>query len=280
MRRHHVAIPLLPAVCLSAVLSVYAQAPPQAPTDTGSKAIDEARKVITVDRDAGVIDLAAKMVPAEPEWLELIATVPGGKGREHEAIVTVDAKPSHIHLALVTLGLEPGHPLKNKREGDVIVSEPPAGPELELFFVYEKDGQTHEDPAHTWVLDQATGQPLPPCHWLFTGSVFREWQGKSYYMADEAGNIASLVNFGDDMIVRQTDTTQDSDFQQIQLNKDRALPYGSELTLRIRLIRPEPPDEAKVLDSVLAPAADSGEIDPEIPQKSDKPTPDTVPNEP
>ncbi len=208
---------------------------PQAPATAPDRPADE-RPAITVDREAGTIDLAATMVALEPQWLELIATTQGG--REHEAIVTVAAKPSHIHLALVTLGLEPGHPIRNRREGDQIVSDPPTGPELELFFVYDKDGQTHETPAHQWVLDEQTGEPLPACTWLFAGSVFRQWQGREYYMADEAGSVASLVNFGDDLVVRQTETTQDSDFQQLQINEAEALPYGSQLTLRIRVSKP------------------------------------------
>lgn len=265
MTQRHLTLPLIIAACLTAASPAHAQAPARPVAEAGSKAEAEAAKVITVDRERGVIDLAAKMVPAEPQWLELVATVPGGKGREHEAIVTVDAKPSHIHLALVTLGLEPGHPLKNRREGDAIVSDPPAGPELELYFVYEKDGLTHEDPAHEWVLDEATGKPLTAGKWLFAGSVFREWEGKAYYMADEAGNIASLVNFGDDMIVRQTDMAQDTDFQQLQINKDKALPYGSDLVLRIRVVRPAP-----------QPAG----ADAQAPAKSDKPTPDSAPTEP
>lgn len=280
MTTRHVPWSLRLAVCLIALMPVCAQAPDRPPAEGESKTVAEAPKIITVDREAGTIDLSAKMVPAEPQWLELIATVPGGKGREHEAIVTVDAKPSHIHLALITLGLEPGHPQINKREGETIVTEPPAGPELELFFVYDQDGQTHEVPVHEWVLDAATGEPLSACRWLFTGSVFREWQGKAYYMADEAGNIASLVNFGDDMIVRQTDVTQDTDFQQLQINKDKALPYGSELILRVRIKRPAPPTAAPRTPPDSGQDAASAQDEPESPEKSDKPTPDTTPDEP
>ncbi len=200
---------------------------------------DDPEPVIQVNREAGIIDLKAKMVPAAPQWLELIATVPGPTGREHEAIVTVDARPSEVHLALITLGLEPGQPMTHHREGDELVTTLPTGPELALSFVYEKDGQTHEVPVHVWVFDQATGETIPPCRWLFAGSRFRSWQGREYYMADEAGNIASLVNFGDDLIVRQTDTTRDNDFQQLQLDTDQALPFGEELILRIRVLPPE-----------------------------------------
>lgn len=233
----------------------------------------EAPKVITLDREAGLIDLAAKMVPAEPQWLELIATTPGPKGREHEAIVTIDAKPSHIHLALVTLGLEPGHPQKNIREGEQIISQPPAGPNVELFFVYEKDGQTLEVPAHEWVVDAETGEAIPASRWLFTGSVFRQWQDREYYMADEAGTIASLVNFGDDLIVRQTETTKDSDFQQLQINKEAIPPYGSELILRIRIPKPPPdlpPDQAP--DQDPPPPGDEAQA-PANGESSDKPEP-------
>ena len=229
-------------VMVTMAWAVACAQPPDDDATTPDKP-DDPRPAITTDREAKTIDLAATMVPAEPQWLELIATSPGPTGRQHEAIVTVTAKPSHIHLALVTLGLTPGHPLINKRQDDQIVTDPPTGPALELFFVYEKDGKTHETPVHEWVLDAQTGEPLPPARWLFTGSVFRQWQDREYYMADEAGNVASLVNFGDDLIVRQTDTTQDTDFQQLQINKAEVLPYGTELILRIRVARPADGDE-------------------------------------
>ena len=231
---------------------------------------DDKSRIITVDHDAGRIDLKAKMVTQKPEWLELIATTAGPKGREHEAIVTIDTKPSQIHLALVTLGLEPGHPLKNTLEGEQVHSEPATGPAVELFFVYEKDGQPHEVPVHTWVVDAKTSEPIPPCRWLFTGSVFRKWEGKAYYMADEAGTIASLVHFGDDLIARRTDTTKDTDFQQLQLSPDLPIALGDDLVLRIRVPEPQSKDDSQPAESPsLTP--DPAETTPET---SDNPTPD------
>ncbi len=224
------------AACLAVVSVLHAE--PPAVTDAESTPVDEAEKIMTVDRENRVIDLKAKMVPAEPQWLELVATTPGPKGREHEAIVTIDIKPSLIHLELIKLGLEPGSPQKNRLVENKILTDPPTGPELVLSFVYEKDGQEVEVPAYDWVLDKETGKPIEPCKWLFTGSDFREWQGREYYMADEAGTIVSLVNFGDDLIVRKTDTTKDTDFQQLQINKEAIPPYGSELTLRIKIPKP------------------------------------------
>jgi len=220
----------------------YAQPGDAAPTDDTDAAQTSA---ITINREAGTIDLNAKMVDQAPQWLELIATTPDPGGRSHEALVTIDAKPSRIHLALVTLGLEPGHPLRTRRDGEHLLTEPAAGPELQISFLYQVDGETREAPAHTWVLNEATGEPIPPCRWVFAGSTFKQWQGREYYMADENGTIISLVNFGDDLVVRQTDTTQDTDFQQLKINAQAIPPYGSDLILRIRVIPPgpEPADE-------------------------------------
>jgi len=214
---------------------------PGVPPATAPQEVTDDRPPITIDPEAGTLDLAATMVELAPEWLELIATTQGG--REHEAIVTVAIKPSHLHLALVTLGLEPGHPMRHKQIDGQTTTEPPAGPALQLSFVYQAQGRTHETPVESWVIDRATGEPLPAGRWLFTGSMFKEWQGREYYMADGAGNLASLVNFGDDLIVYQTDKTQDTDFQELQLNPDIPLPYGAKLTLRIR-VKPLKPADA------------------------------------
>jgi hypothetical protein len=274
MIKPNLSLPLLLAVCITGIAPTRAEEPPA----TQATAAEEGPKVITVDREAKVIDLAAKMVPAEPQWLELVATVPGGKGREHEAIVTIDIMPKQLHLALLTLDLMPGHPQINRREGEAIVTDPATGPPLELFFVYEKDGQMIETPVHEWVLDAATGEPLPPCRWMFTGSVFRQWQGNSYYMADEAGNIASLVNFGDDLIVRRTGTTQDTDFQQLQINKEKIPPYGTDLILRIRV--PEPAAESAADQPEAGQPENGAPAEPETEEKSDKAPADPASGEP
>ena len=213
---------------------VAAVNPDDQPADT--------RPPITIDRDAGTIDLAATMVNIEPQWLELVATIEGG--REHEAIVTLDVQPSMLHLALVTLGLEPGHPLRVEQVEGETVTLPATGPRLYLYFLYDVDGETHQAPVESWVHDKATGETLAPGRWLFAGSSFRHWQGREYYMADEAGNAVSLVNFGDDLIVYQTERTQNTDSQELQINPQLPLPYGSPLTLRISIHPPEDAPQA------------------------------------
>jgi hypothetical protein len=249
---------LLALALLAVVCPLGLSADPGGPGDppgaaTAPQAAQDDRPAITLDLEAGTIDLAATMVGMKPEWLELIATTEGG--REHEAIVTLAVKPSRLHLALVTLGLEPGHPLRRRQVDGQTVIEPAAGPALRLSFIYEANGQRHETPVEAWVIDKTTGEPLATGRWLFAGSEFKAWKGREYYMADEAGSAVSLVNFGDDLIVYQTEKTQDTDFQELQINPDTPLPYGAPLTLRI-------------YTKPLEPAA-------EVPaEPSDKPAPD------
>ncbi len=249
-------------LCLSVLFSASAVAE-EVEGEAQAEAAPEAPKTITVDREAGVIDIKAKLVTTQPQWLELVATTAGPKGRAHEAIVTIDTKPSRIHLALVTLGLKPGKPLTNTLKGEEVHTEPAKGPAVELFFVYEKDEQTHEVPVHTWVADAKTDKPIAACKWLFTGSVFRQWEDREYYMADEAGTIVSLVHFGDDLIARQTDTTKDTDFQQLKLIEEVPLELGDELVLRIKVPKTKP-DQGQ-------PGPDEPESDPESPETSDNP---------
>lgn len=189
---------------------------------------------LTVHREAGYIDLDATVVGRGTEWLELIACSP--KSREHESIVTVTAKPSHIHLALLTLGLEPGAPLSWEGKGEDVVVHPPHGPVVEVFFVVpgEAEGPAVEVPANRWVLNRETGEPLGANRWLFAGSVFRSYEGRQIYMADLNGTVVSLVSFGDDLLVRPTTMTNQTDQQVWQANAELIPPEGTRLTLRLR----------------------------------------------
>jgi hypothetical protein len=122
---------------------------------------------MTVDVDAGVIDLECRISPYA-DWLELIATSPQGK--EHESLVTVAARPTHIHFALLALGLEPGRPLHRKQADGKWVTHPPAGPAVELFFVLTDSLGEWIIPANQWVVHRDSGESLKENRWLFTGS--------------------------------------------------------------------------------------------------------------
>ncbi|MCG8510704.1 MAG: YdjY domain-containing protein, partial [Rhodospirillales bacterium] len=99
---------------------------------------------LTINREEGFVDLDAKVVLREGDWLELLACSPNS--REHESIVTVSARPSHIHLSLLLLGAEAGKPMTWKRLDDQIITDPPRGPKIMAYFVLTENGKTKEIP--------------------------------------------------------------------------------------------------------------------------------------
>ena len=193
---------------------------------------------IQIDAQAGVIDLEAIVVQREATWLELLAASPGT--REHETIVTVTARPSQIHLALILLGLEPGQPTTTRRSENQWLVDPPSGPPVEVFFVWEQGGCEQQIPAHLWVQNQQTGRPLQDNIWLFSGSRFQSWRGQKHYLADDNGTVISLVNFGDDLLARRTHLSNQTDNQIWSPATDRIPAIGTHLTLRLRVVRTSP----------------------------------------
>lgn len=192
---------------------------------------------IRVDRDAGLVDLSAVVVNREPEWLELLACTPGSL--DHESILAIEARPSHVHLALLLLGIEPGQPSRPVRDGDRVVVQPPTGPEIGVSLVYEHEGETVEVPANRWVLNRETDQHLTDHRWLFTGSVWMDFQGKRHYLADQSGTAITLVNFNDDLLARPTELSRDNDGQQWMANTEAIPPLDTPVTIRLRPITDE-----------------------------------------
>lgn len=180
---------------------------------------------VHVDRQARTVYVDGRVIAGpEMEWIELLACTTGT--REHEALITTDAQPSQIHAALLTLGLAPGSPRRVER---IEPLDPSAadkssdeakprfkvhsaqGPRVELFFQHatgpNADGQATLTPVHEWLLDQATGNPIEPMAYLFAGSYLYTHEGKTFFAADTGGTVASLVQFGDDLIATANNRT-------------------------------------------------------------------------
>lgn len=211
---------------------------------------------VTLDRDAGHVDVRGRVIGGPVEWLELLACRPGT--REHESVVTLDARAEHLHAALLLLGLTPGAPADARWEGDDLVQTPPRGPALGVSFVFD-DAPGRPVPAGAYVADQATGAPLAPAPaeadagapatgggWRFAGSRLVEGRQRTYFLAEENGTLISLVNFGDDLIARDTPHPADGGNGFWTLNADPAgwpaLPApGTPLTVRLsRVLEPDP----------------------------------------
>jgi hypothetical protein len=187
---------------------------------------------VAIDREQRVVDIDATVVLREGGWLELLACTP--HTRTHESIFVIHAKPSHIHLAMVMLGLEPGTPMRWKLVGEEYVSSPAHGPAVAVTILTHHDGKSVETPANQLVLNKKTGEPLPDNQWLFTGSSFDDSHTPPRYRADVEGSVLSLVNFGDEVLARHTDRTNQNDQGALQPNTDLIPPVGTSVTIRLR----------------------------------------------
>lgn len=208
---------------------------------------------VTLDRAAGHVEVRGQVIGGPVEWLELLACRPGT--REHESVVTLDARADHLHAALLLLGLSPGTPADAHWQGDTLVHTPPRGPKLGVFFVFDH-APDRPVPAGVYVADQATGAPLDPARpplagepavqadlepgggWVFAGSRLVAARERSYFLAEENGTLISLVNFGDDLIARDTPRAADGGNGFWTLNRAPvgwpALPDpGTALTVRL-----------------------------------------------
>ena len=218
-------------------LSLPAQAPADDPVGQLIEAINADENGITLDREARTVDIAAKVCLREAEFLEQFACSPDT--REHESILVLNAQPSMIHTGMLLLGLEPGSPLTWVEEGDRVRTIAPRGPEVQVFIVTTDDeGEETVVPANTWVKDQKTDEPMVGNTWLFAGSKFVEVNGEEMYVADAYGTAISLVSFGDDLLARAGDLTDQNDSHgKVWGTNTEVIPaVGTEV--RVRLVLP------------------------------------------
>lgn len=203
---------------------------------------------VRIDPQRQFIELDAAVVLRESDWVELIACSPGSK--EHESILTVAARPSHVHLALLILGLEPGAPMRFDPDAaaddpngviapegpavrvTVVLPQAPAGPQA-TDEAHGKGQAVREMPVTDWVVDRATGQPLPDVPFRFTGSRMVPINERERYLADLNGTVISLVNFGDEVLARPTDLTNANDQASLQANTDAIPPLDTPVVLRL-----------------------------------------------
>jgi len=187
---------------------------------------------VKIDREAGYMDVEAEVVLRDGEWLELLACTPGT--REHESVLVVKAAPRNVHMGLLLLGLEPGKPLTwDKDKNGEFVIDPPRGPEVAVSLLYAVDGEAKTVAANQWVVNQKDGKVLRGDRWLFVGSRWEEFDGKRIYMADPNGSVLSLVNFGDEVLTRDTAVTRDNDEKAWDANTPLIPKVGTAVTIRL-----------------------------------------------
>jgi hypothetical protein len=195
---------------------------------------------LTIDREAGVVEVESRVVLRDGEWLELLLCTPGT--REHESILASAVQPSHLHLALLLAGAEPGQPFLGRMIDGEFQSTPPRGQPIRVSVRYEQDGEQITRPANEWVLNRVEDGPLQGDRWLFTGSQLHEHRGERLYMADLNGTIISLVNFGDDVLARDTSLTDRSDDQALDAITDEIPELGTPVTVILEVVSEDQPE--------------------------------------
>ncbi len=189
---------------------------------------------IKVDLKNKTVDLQAIVATPDAKWLELLVCTKGT--REYEAIMTVTARPTHVHLALLMIGMEPGAPMQwlNQGEGKPIKVVPASGSKIKITLLYEKDGKQVEIPANEWVLDAQTKKTLPDDIWLFAGSRMNNDPNNKMYYADASGAVITLVNFGDDLLTRPNNNTNNDGNDHFAVNPAAIPPKDTKVTIRLQ----------------------------------------------
>ncbi|MFI4859143.1 MAG: YdjY domain-containing protein [Phycisphaerales bacterium JB063] len=217
-------------------------APAEDPLTQVIEAFNADDNAITIDREARTVDIEAKVCLREGEFLEQLACSPNT--REHESILVLQAKPSMIHTALLLLGIEPGSPLQWIEEEDSVRTIAPTGPAIGVFIVTTDDeGNEVVTPANQWVKDQKSDEIMQGNTWLFAGSKFVEVNGQELYVADAYGTAISLVNFGDDLLARATEMTDNNESHgRVWGANTEVIPeVGTEVHIRLSVPEPAPP---------------------------------------
>lgn len=267
-------LPRVLAVGLSLALPAIglAQEPPapDAPAEADPVAVviaalNQDDNGLTINREQGTIDITGTVCLREAEFLEMLACTPDT--REHESLIVLNTQPSTIHTALLLMGLEPGSPSRwvQDGEGPDVKMLPPRGPQVSVSILHEVDGEVTEVPANEWVKNQKTEEPMEDAVWVFAGSRVVEYEGRQIYVADSYGTALSLVNFGDDLLARKSEMSdQNESHGQTWGANTQAIPdVGTEVVLRLTLptAREAAPD-----------APDAGPA-PAEPDNSDSPAP-------
>jgi outer membrane protein assembly factor BamB len=162
---------------------------------------------LRVDKQARTITIPARVAPRKLPHLreiypiEVIATYPAPLGQKaHETIVTFEVKPSEVHAALLDLGLKPGKPIRGEGQN--------AGPEVALWLQMPLlPGRDRRIPIEKLMVDRATGKPMGPLTWRFTGSTMRQPdpdKPQQVYGADLSGTLAALFPVTDETVFQST----------------------------------------------------------------------------
>ena len=200
------------------------------------------------------VDLKGSICLAEG-FLELIACTEGTK--EHESIVAITARPMHIHTALLLLGANNGNPAMRRpvdEQENRWIHLPPRGDPVKVLLVFKNnEGEMVERPISDFIArageradafaanrndaaeDDADENINFPNTFLFAGSFLHEdGPGPRKYLADQSGNVISIVTFGDEVLCLPRVHGHANDSLMWQVDPTHLPKIGTKVTLRLR----------------------------------------------
>jgi hypothetical protein len=109
--------------------------------------------------------------------------------KEYESVVVVNSPAFMVHTALLAIGAKPGQPVKFSPE-----YQSAKGPIIDVYVDWlDENGKVKTIRGQQMVKHMPTGKAMSH-DWVFSGSEFREEEGKRYYLA-EGGELICVSNF-------------------------------------------------------------------------------------
>lgn len=164
--------------------------------------------------------------------LELFACAKNSK--EHESIIALDIKPYLIHAALLVIGAKKGRPVQYTPE-----FIPPEGEKITVHLRWlDSDGTLHDVRAQEWIRKAESDEEMS-VPWVFTGgSIGKDPNGKSYYLADMTGELIGVSNFAGTILDVPIESSAQNDELLFEPFTERIPPIGTAVTL-VLSVEPE-----------------------------------------
>lgn len=157
----------------------------------------------------------------------------GKNSKEHESIVVLNIKPYLIHAALLVIGAKKGHPAQYTPE-----FRPPDGDKIAIHLRWlDSDGTLQDVRAQEWIREADSSNEMS-ISWVFTGgSIGKDPQGKSYYLADVTGELIGVSNFAGTILDVPIASSANNEELLFEPFTERIPPLGTAVTLVLTVER-------------------------------------------
>lgn len=153
--------------------------------------------------------------------IELLVCGPGGK--RHECVFVLEGDPVDLQAALLLVGAKAGPPMEELGIG------PPRGSLTDVWVEWVgADGSRHSEPAERFAWWAPERRALPPCGWVFTGSLFVE--GKFKALAEES----LVATYWDPWSILNLNHPVGADDEVLLVNESLVPPVSTPVTFYIR----------------------------------------------